>query len=94
MDSTHAIWQSLPMNTDPTESARRALTEELNMKAAERARLEQEHGQVWDTQQLAKDFEVRGFMAPFVVVRRKTDNQIGSLMFQHDPRYYFGFAAD
>lgn len=28
-------------------------------------------------------------MAPFAVVRRKSDNQRGSLEFQHDPRFYF-----
>ena len=32
-----------------------------------------------------------GFMAPYVVVRRKSDGQRGSLMFQHDPRFYFSF---
>jgi hypothetical protein len=30
-------------------------------------------------------------MAPFVVVRRRSDGQEGSLMFQHWPRYYFLF---
>ena len=32
-----------------------------------------------------------GFSAPLVVVRRKSDNQKGSLMFQASPRFYFGF---
>ena len=30
-------------------------------------------------------------MAPLVVVRRKSDGVKGSLMFQHSPRFYFGF---
>ena len=51
-------------------------------------------GRVWDTQELGKDFEVTGFMAPFVVVRRKSDGVKGSLMFQHSPRFYFDFTED
>jgi hypothetical protein len=30
-------------------------------------------------------------MAPFVVVRRLSDGQKGSLEFQHHPRFYFNF---
>jgi hypothetical protein len=59
--------------------------------ASERARLEAAQGQVWNTIELQKDFEVKGFMAPFVVVKRKSDGQKGSLCFQHSPRFYFGF---
>ena len=32
-----------------------------------------------------------GFMAPLVVVKRKSDSPKGSLYFQHSPRYYYGF---
>jgi hypothetical protein len=38
--------------------------------------------------------EVLGFAAPFVVVRRRTDQKLGSLLFQHHPRLYFDFKAD
>lgn len=54
----------------------------------------QPQGQTWDTQQLQQDFEVLGFSAPFVVVRRKSDNQRGTLEFTHNPRVYFGFQED
>jgi hypothetical protein len=60
----------------------------------ERKQLEAQHGQVWDAAQLAHDFEVLGFMAPYVVVRRKNDGHKGSLEFQHSPRFYFNFVAD
>jgi hypothetical protein len=60
----------------------------------ERKRLESQYGQVWDTAQLSEDFEVLGFMAPFVVVRRRSDGRKGSLEFQHAPRFYFNFALD
>ena len=62
----------------------------------ERARLETSHGKgnVWNTNELSEVFEVIGFMAPFCVVRRKSDGVKGSVMFQHSPRFYFGFKAN
>ena len=74
-----------------TENVRRAMVAELNANAGERAALEARYGQVWDTEQLTTDFEVQGFLAPFVVAVRKSDKVRGSLEFQHNPRYYFNF---
>jgi hypothetical protein len=51
----------------------------------------QPEGQTWDTEQLQKDFEVMGFGAPYVAVRRKSDGVVGTLEFTHQPRLYFGF---
>ena len=79
---------------DQTEEARRALVAEINCQAAERAALESRYGQVWNTSELANDFEVLEFAAPFAIVKRKADNKLGSLMFQHHPRYYFSFQED
>ena len=76
---------------DPTEDARRVLVAVINGQAAERATLEERYGQVWNTSELANDFEVLDFAAPLVVVRRKADDKLGSLLFQHFPRYYFSF---
>jgi hypothetical protein len=76
---------------DDTETIRRLQLVEINAQPGSREALEAEHGQVWDTQQLRQDFNVEGFLAPYVVVRRKSDGQRGSLMFQHQPRYFFGF---
>jgi hypothetical protein len=76
---------------DPTEDTRRAKVSEINSDTSSRDVLEKEHGQVWDTEELSRDFVVTGFMAPFVVVTRKSDGVIGSLMFRHSPRLYFGF---
>ncbi len=78
--------------SDPTESTRRQLLADINAAPGSREYLEFKHGQVWDTDQLQEDFEVVGFMAPLVVVRRKTDGVKGSLMFQGSPRFYFGFS--
>lgn len=79
---------------DPTEVARRERLAEINAEPGSREALEAEYGQVWDTEQLTRDFEVIGFMAPLVGVRRRSDGVKGSLEFQHRPRFYFNFAPD
>lgn len=80
--------------SDSTENIRRDLVASLHADPGAREALEQEHGQVWDTHELSRDFEVLGFMAPYVAVRRKNDGVEGSLLFQHRPRFYFRFQAD
>ena len=82
------------MESDITENARRQLVSELNAVPKGRAELEAEHGEVWDTDELRRDFEAKGFLAPFVIVRRRSDGVLGSLMFQHEPRFYFRFLPD
>ncbi len=62
---------------DPVEALRRKKLAEINAQPGSREALEAVHGQVWDTSQLAQDFEVIGFLAPFVVVRRKADGVTG-----------------
>lgn len=79
---------------DETEATRRQMVREINAEPGSREALEQEHGQVWDTTELQQDFQVLGFMAPLVVVARKSDGVKGSLMFQHHPRLYYGFKED
>lgn len=78
------------------EDLRRILTPAVNMvgKDLNRVELEAAHGQVWNTEELTKEFEVQGFQAPYVVVRRRSDNKVGSLMFLHNPRYYFNWVED
>jgi hypothetical protein len=76
---------------DETEDIRRQMLAEINAAPGSREYLEARHGQVWDTSQLSEDFDVSGFAAPLVVVRRKCDGVQGSLMFQASPRFYFGW---
>jgi hypothetical protein len=81
--------------SDETEGIRRVMVAEINSAAAERTELEQRLGErVWSTDELRADFTVEGFMAPMVIVRRKSDGVRGTLFFQHDPRYYWGFNAE
>jgi len=82
---------------DKTEGIRQIMVGEINAQVAsndedeERKRLEKDFSQVWNTEELRASFSVEGFMAPFVVVRRLSDNKKGTLMFQHHPRFYFSF---
>lgn len=48
-------------------------------------------GQEWDLQALQQEFEVIQFAAPVVIVRRKSDNKLGTVFFRHHPRIYFDF---
>jgi hypothetical protein len=79
---------------DPTESIRREMVAEINAEPGSREYLEAKHGRVWDTDHVREQFEVLGFMAPLVVVCRRSDGIKGSLMFQHHPRFYFGFQPE
>lgn len=79
------------MAFDETEPIRRMRLAEINASPSDRAALETQYGKVWDTGELSTEFEVTGFMAPYATVRRKSDDQKGSVEFQHSPRFYFNY---
>jgi len=79
---------------DNTEAIRLERLAQINAEPEGREALAAQYGRVWDTRELTAEFEVVGFMAPYVVVRRKADRQQGSLEFQHQPRFYFHFITD
>ena|SRR5216684_9243342 len=76
--------------SDPTEQTRR------DMLAAGQPQedLASDKGQTWTTAELQRDFEVTGFMAPIVVVKRRSDGKVGSLEFTYSPRVYFAWKED
>lgn len=80
--------------SDPTETIRRQQLAEINAEPGSREALEAQHGRVWDTGELQDEFQALGFMAPYIIVRRRADGVKGSLMFQHNPRFYFGFQPE
>ena len=80
------------MSSDPTEQARKEMTAEINAVEGSREYLEAQHGQVWDTSEVQKEFTIHGFGAPLVAATRKSDGVKGSLFFQHRPRFYFNFS--
>lgn len=87
---------------DETEMPRRIIQAEIhaeiesNDEVAEYRRLVKKYGidDVWTIDTIGRTFEITGFMAPFVVVRRLSDGVVGSVQFQHHPRIYFGFQKD
>ena len=58
-----------------------------------RRRLAALHGQVWDSFTLVRDFDVIRFTPPLVHVCRRSDGAMGSVTFQHVPRFYWGWHA-
>lgn len=73
--------------TDPTAAIRKAMVE----TGVPQADLAADPDQKWTTEQMQAEFDVLSFTAPFVVVSRKSDGQLGSLEFTHSPRVYFGW---
>jgi hypothetical protein len=72
--------------TDHTESLRREMIE-TNQPHVDLAHAESR----MTTAEMSELYTVQGFMAPFVVVTRKSDGVKGSLEFTHSPRLYFNF---
>lgn len=74
--------------TDDTEAIRREM---LESGQPYRDLVRSDPKDRWTTDELREEFEVIGFMAPFVAVRRKSDGAKGSMEFTHNPRWYFNF---
>ena len=51
--------------------------------------IQEDEGKCWTTDELQDEFEVLGFMAPFVVAIRRETKEKGSLLFVHAPRVYY-----
>ena len=43
------------------------------------------------TAQMSEKYSVESFLAPLVIVTRKSDGVRGSMEFSHNPRFYFNF---
>ncbi len=63
----------------------------IDATQTERQKLTDLHGDVWDTTELQRDFSVESFLAPLVIVTRRSDGQRGTLDFIHSPRFYYNF---
>jgi hypothetical protein len=80
---------------DVTEAARRLAQRIVNADQRTSEEIAADHdGVTWTTDELQRDFEVLGFAAPFVVVRRRSDGMKGSLTFRHNPRIYYGWEPE
>jgi hypothetical protein len=74
---------------DPTEGLRRHMLEtgQPHKDAAEAER-------TLTTDEFIAEYEAIGFLAPFVICRRRSDGVKGSMEFTHSPRKYFNFTPD
>lgn len=57
----------------------------------EREILEAKYGKVWSQDELDQEFVVTAIVAPHAVVRRRVDDEVGTLEFTNQPRFYFNF---
>ena len=74
---------------DETESTRRAM-----LAAGQPAIDAATAPELLDTEQMSALYTVRAFLAPFVIVQRKSDGRMGSMEFTHSPRRYFNWQPD
>lgn len=74
--------------SDPTEGFRRELVHAINSGTI------QPEGREWTTEELTAEFEIIGFLAPYVAVKNRVTGKKGSMLFRHNPRVYFGYAED
>jgi hypothetical protein len=79
---------------DALELAQRARIAELAAEDTAREALVARYGAVYSTDEMRAAFEPVGFMAPFMVAKRRSDGVVGSLEFAGSPRFYFNFVAD
>ena len=56
-----------------------------------RKHLEKGYIQVWDTDEVQRDFRVLELLSPYCFVERKGDGKKGRLCFTSDPRFYYNF---
>lgn len=87
---------------DPTEKIRREMVaEQLILKAARVlagktdedtiADLRKAHPDACNTDELKQQYNVTGFLAPFISCTRRSDGVKGTMNFIHSPRIYFDF---
>jgi len=86
---------------DPTEGVRReaiamqqAAVKAVNNDEEVVRRIREKYSDACNTHEFQKQYEAIGFMAPLVVVIRRSDGVKGSMEFLHDPRIYYRFVEE
>ncbi|HRA88461.1 MAG TPA: hypothetical protein PK992_10330 [Planctomycetaceae bacterium] len=91
--TTQRLMNNTTLSSDATEDTDCDVCEQLKDEHEWRIVLEGIYGEVWDTSELKRDFTVIGFLAPPVAVRRKENQEEGTLEFLHHPRLYFSYRS-
>ena len=63
----------------------------INAEPRTREALEALFGKVWSAEELEQEFVVTAFVGSTVVVRRKTDDLVGTLEFTKRPHLFYNF---
>ena len=82
------------LSPDATGDTHCNVCEQLNDEHEWRIVLEGIYGEVWDRSELKRDFVVIRFLAPQVSVRRKDNQEEGTLEFLHHPRLYYWYRSN
>lgn len=82
------------MTSEVVDVELKMMLEAINRVPRSRDQLKEHMGEVWDSDELRERFEVLGYRAPFAVVRDRKTGERGSVLFQNNPRYYFGFSPE
>lgn len=69
----------------------RLLSNYVNNKPRSIFQLQDEYEDVWDHVEVANRFEILGFRGPFAIAECKLSGGRGTLIFQNNPRFYFGW---
>ncbi len=82
--------------SDPTEHLRKERIVSIQDSDNSRQALQSRVGQTWNTSELQENFEALGFLAPYIVVRRKVDQIKGSMEFciSDGERVYHSFEPE
>lgn len=49
---------------------------------------------VWNVEKVREEFDILSFYKSNVIVKRKKDKQLGTLDYQHSPRFYYNFIIE
>lgn len=63
----------------------------ISLQPRTRAELETEFGEVWDIDELSREFVVTAVIPPKYIVRRISDGAVGSMLMQLRPKLFFHF---
>ena len=76
------------------DEARTHLSQVLNDRPRSRDYLENYYGAVYSHDELLARYEIVAFNDPQVVVQHRATSEVGSFLYQKEPRYYFEYLAD
>lgn len=69
----------------------RLLQQYINRNPKTKEDLSRDYDCVWDSREVTDEFEILGYKSPFAIAECKQTGTRGTLIFQNEPRFYFGW---